>query len=87
MGAGLALVVVGAILAFAVSDHMDNVNLPVVGLILMIAGAAVIANAKRTAVRERTVVERDGDHPGRTHVVEEVVRYNDVDDAHRRDRY
>jgi hypothetical protein len=84
MGAGLALVVVGAILAFAVTDHMDNVNLPVVGLILMAAGAAVIANAKRTAVRERRVVERDGDGRGTTRVVDEVVRRNDVEDHRRR---
>jgi len=84
VGAGLALVVVGAILAFAVTDHMDNVNLPVVGLILMIAGAAVIANARRDAYRERTVVEREGEDGGR--VIDEVERYNDVDETHRRRR-
>jgi hypothetical protein len=55
-----------------------------VGLILMAAGAAVIANAKRTAVRERRVVERDGDGRGTTRVVDEVVRRNDVEDQRRR---
>jgi len=94
VGPGLFLLVVGAILAFGVTDHLDNVNLGVVGLILMVAGAATIANARRTAVRERIVVERgtaagvDGT-PGATdapvtHVVEEVERVNDVDQVHRR---
>jgi len=82
VGAGLALVVVGAILAFAVTDHMDNVNLPVVGVILMIAGAAVIANARREAYRERRVVEREDAEGHR--VVDEVERYNDIDETHRR---
>jgi len=86
MGAGLVLVVIGAILSFAVTDHVDNVNLGIVGLILMIAGGAVIANAKRTSVSEHTVVERQGDGSP-TRVVDEVVRHNDVDDGHRDRRY
>ena len=86
MGAGLVLVVTGAIFAFAVTDHVDNINLGVVGLILMIAGAAVIANAKRTSVREHTVVERHGDGAP-TRVVDEVVRHNDVDDGYRDGHY
>ena len=85
MGAGITLIVIGAVLAFAVTDHVDNVNLPMVGLILMIAGAAVIANAKRSSVEERRVVERDAEGSG-THVVDEVVKRNDRDDA-RRGRY
>jgi LPXTG-motif cell wall-anchored protein len=42
MGAGLALLVIGALLAFAVDDEMPHVNLFVAGLILMAAGGLVI---------------------------------------------
>jgi hypothetical protein len=42
MGAGLALVVIGALLAFAVDDELRHVNLFVAGLILMAAGGLVI---------------------------------------------
>jgi uncharacterized membrane protein len=93
MGAGLAMIVIGAILAFAVTDHVRDVNLGVVGLILMLAGAAVIANAKRTAERKRVIVEREGfdDVPQplasarpTTHVVEET-ELEEVDRLNRRD--
>ena len=96
VGAGLGLVVIGAILAFAVTDHLKDVNLFVVGLILMLAGAAVIANAKRTAERQRVFVERDTPieplHPAdldatvmpMTHVVEET-ELEEVDRLNRRD--
>lgn len=53
MGAGLLLVVLGAIIAFAVDDQVPGLNLDVTGLILMVAGALVIAHARQ---RER---ERD----------------------------
>ena len=39
MGVGLLLVAVGAILRYAVEDTWDAVDIPVVGLILMIVGA------------------------------------------------
>jgi hypothetical protein len=92
VGAGLGLVVVGAILAFAVTDHLKDVNLFVVGLILMLAGVAVITNARRTAERKRVIVERDSAddlpqplHPGApaTHVVEET-ELEEVDRLNRR---
>ncbi|QWZ07064.1 hypothetical protein KRR39_16355 [Nocardioides panacis] len=76
MGAGLFLVVFGALLTFAVKDEMPNVNLAVAGLILMVAGAAVIAHARATAAKERVVTTREesGDPAVPTHVVEEIVR-------------
>ena len=40
IGAGIFLMVVGGILAFAVQDSWDAVNLTVVGYILMLAGLA-----------------------------------------------
>ena len=53
MGAGLLLVVLGAIIAFAVDGQVPGLNLDVTGLILMVAAAVVIAHARQ---RER---ERD----------------------------
>jgi hypothetical protein len=38
MSVGLFVVAVGAILRYAVSSHVDGVNLNVVGVILMIVG-------------------------------------------------
>lgn len=81
MGAGLFLLVLGALLAFAVKDDMPGVNLGVAGLILMVAGAAVIAHARATAQKER-VVERheessDPDMP--THVVREIQKERRTD--------
>ena len=67
IGAGIFLTVVGAILRFAVSDQVDNVDLRMIGVILMIAGIAGIVigafmelNRRRTVVRaaDTVVVER-----------------------------
>jgi hypothetical protein len=38
IGASIALIIVGAILKFAVSWEPNGINLPLVGLILLIAG-------------------------------------------------
>jgi hypothetical protein len=74
IGAGVFLIAVGAILTFALNVTVQGVDLDVVGVILMIAGAvgvavelAVFAPRRRvgsTAVVEpaygtRTVVERE----------------------------
>jgi hypothetical protein len=63
VGAGLTLVVLGAILTFAVRADSEVVDLQVVGLILMLAGVAVMVHAKRTIVQESVVteVEQDGE--------------------------
>ena len=47
MGVGLSMIVVGAILALAVRDRVDWINLPVTGIILAAAGVAVIWHARR----------------------------------------
>ncbi len=39
MGTGLVMVAIGAILRYAVKDEWDAIDLPTVGLILMIVGA------------------------------------------------
>jgi len=76
MGAGLVLVVVGALLTFAVEDHVPNLNLKVAGLILMIAGGVVIAHARATEGKQRTVtvVDESTDPEVPTHTVEETIR-------------
>jgi membrane protein implicated in regulation of membrane protease activity len=79
MGSGLFLVVVGAILAFAVDDQVPHINLGVTGVIIMLAGAAVIAHARTHVERERIITRRDSDdEDSGGHVVEEVVREHDT---------
>jgi uncharacterized sodium:solute symporter family permease YidK len=76
VGAGLSLVVLGALLTFAVKDDLPGIDLGVAGLILMIAGAAVIAHARATAAQERVVTrhEESDDPEPHIHVVQETVR-------------
>jgi hypothetical protein len=62
IGISILVAATGAILRYAVADHVDNVDLRMIGLILMIAGvvglvAGIIANAAR---RREVVVERPG---------------------------
>jgi len=59
VGASLFLIAVGAILRFAVTDSISGVNLATIGTILIIVGVVglliglfMYANARRTAVRE-----------------------------------
>ena len=68
IGAGIFLIVIGAILSFAVSDHVSGVDLTVVGYICMGAGAlalilAIIFNAQRSNTSHREVIERRGAVP------------------------
>jgi hypothetical protein len=69
IGGSIALIVIGAILKFAVSWQPNGIDLPLVGLILMIAGIVglliglfMYANASRTVRRDRygdRYVDRD----------------------------
>jgi dolichol kinase len=57
-GGSIALIAVGAILSFAVRDNINEVDLVVVGYILMAAGAigivlSFIANGQRNAALRR----------------------------------
>jgi uncharacterized membrane protein YhhN len=81
VGAGLFVVVLGALLAFAIDDHMDNVRLPVAGIILMIAGALIMWHAHRTAQSEKVVTVTDSfsDPSIPTHTHEETVREHRTD--------
>ena len=62
IGLSLFLIAVGAILRFAVTDHINNVDLSTVGVILMIVGAVgLIVSAIYMATRRKTdvVVQND----------------------------
>ena len=66
IGGGIFLIVVGAILAFAVQDGISGVDLTVIGYICMGAGVialvlAVALNAQRTNTTHREVIERHDD--------------------------
>jgi hypothetical protein len=66
IGGGIFLIVVGAILAFAVSDAVQGVDLAMIGYICMAAGVltviiALVVNAQRTNTSHREVIERHDD--------------------------
>ncbi len=87
MGAGIILMVVGAILAFAVRVDGDVVDIQTVGLIFMLAGAAIIAYARRerrlkeVATHEEQRLDPSGNPQGavRERVVHEVVSDDEAD--------
>ena len=63
LGSGIFLIVVGAILAFAVEANVSGIDLQVVGWICMIAGAlavvlSLVFNAQRANTSHTEVVER-----------------------------
>jgi hypothetical protein len=65
-GASLFLIAAGAILKFAVTDNVRHVDLGVVGVILMIVGAAgVLLELALMARRRNTVITNT---PGTTYV-------------------
>ena len=66
IGGSLFLIAVGAILKFAISDHVNGVNLGVVGVILMIVGAVgLLITVVWMSTRQRTEVIQRGPAGGR----------------------
>ena len=66
IGGGIFLIVVGAILAFAVRDSIDAIDLTMIGYICMAAGVialiiALVLNNQRTNTSHREVIERHDD--------------------------
>jgi hypothetical protein len=66
IGAGIALLVVGAILSFAVRDNVPGVDLSMVGYICMGAGVlalvlSLVLNAQATRTKHTAVVEHRDD--------------------------
>ncbi|MGW7679862.1 DUF6458 family protein [Kribbella sp. NPDC054772] len=76
IGAGIALVVVGAVIAFAVRIHSDVFNLRALGIIIMLGGAAGIwlsyrlANQRRRGARP--VIDPDVEKQYRTAPLRQV---------------
>ncbi|WP_235522247.1 DUF6458 family protein [Cellulomonas sp. Root137] len=63
IGGGIALIVIGAILSFGVSDAVEGVNLTVIGYICMGAGVialilAIVLNSQRSHTSHTAVVEQ-----------------------------
>lgn len=81
MGAGVTLAVLGAILAFAVRANPPGINLPVVGIILMVAGGALIVHARRGSRHERVItrVEKPMDSSQPTHTVQQTIEEREID--------
>jgi uncharacterized protein YjeT (DUF2065 family) len=80
VGFGIFLIVVGAILAFAVRQgEAPALDLDVVGLILMAAGVAVILYARHGRTHERvvTTIDDTSDPSRPTHTV--IERRNERD--------
>jgi len=57
IGSGIALVVIGAILAFAVNIEISWIDLDIVGSILMGAGAVIFILGIVAVLRKRQTVE------------------------------
>jgi hypothetical protein len=59
IGASVALIIIGAVLKFGVTWHAANINIQVIGVILMIAGGAgLILSVALLAVRRRDMRRR-----------------------------
>lgn len=81
MGVGVLLAVVGAILTFAVRANTSVVSLPIVGIILMIAGAALIWNGRKGTRHKRIITreERPGGASLPTKTVRQTIEERDID--------
>lgn len=75
MAPGITLLVIGAILAFAVRADGDVVNVHMVGVIFMLAGAAIIYYYSRERRRKQVVtrVKYSGDEGEPTETVRETL--------------
>ena len=81
MGPGVVLAVLGAILTFALRANTSVINLTVVGIILMVAGAGMIWHARKGTRRQRIVTreERPAGSSTPTHTVRQTIEERDLD--------
>ena len=79
MGPGIFLIVVGAVLSFAVRADTEAVDLQTMGLIFLVAGGVLVWHDRNGSRREReTTVVEDHSDPDRTvHTVREEVTEED----------
>lgn len=66
LGSGIFLLVVGAVLAFAVRDNVESVDMAMIGYIAMIAGGlaiilSLILNAQGSKMTHKEVIEKHDD--------------------------
>jgi len=73
IGLSILIAAAGAILRYAVADNIDNVDLRMVGLILMIAGAVGLVAGLIMAATHRRDVVVDGPRTVRRTYDEPVV--------------
>ena len=82
MGPGIVLIILGAILTFAVRGDTNFVNVRVVGIIFLVAGGTLVYFARNGATRARKITKvedlSDPDRPVRT-VTEEVTEDDPYD--------
>lgn len=65
IGASLLLIAVGAILKFAVTATVNGINLPTIGVVLMVIGAiGLVLGLVLSTRRRRTDVVQTNDVPG-----------------------
>jgi hypothetical protein len=81
VGVGILLAVVGAILTFAVRANTSVISLPTVGVILMVAGAALIWHGSKGTRRKRIITreERPSGATTPTSTVRQTIEERDVD--------
>jgi uncharacterized membrane protein len=79
VGLGIFLLVLGAIFTFAVRGDTSVVDLQVVGIILMVAGAVVVYFTRNGTIKMRTVktVDDNSDPHRPIHTVYETVTEKD----------
>lgn len=72
VGWGVALVVIGAVVRFAISDAVPGVNLDMLGLILIFAGIVVFALGFVPRGKHKTVSHTTRDGRGGFHREDEI---------------
>jgi hypothetical protein len=90
IGAGIALMALGAVIAFAVRDTSDTLNLTALGIIIMLAGAAGIWLSYRLSNPrhrgETSVIKPEVEHQYNTTPPERVANQTiDVTPSHLRE--
>jgi hypothetical protein len=76
MGVGVFLLILGAILAFAVRKDTSAIDLQIVGVILMVAGGAILYFVRNGKTVRETITRDDLSDPSRpVHIVRE--EFND----------
>ena len=78
LGVGVLLAVVGAILTFAVRANTTVINLPIAGVIFMIAGGLLIWHGSKGHRRKRIITREEGPN-GVTNTVRQTIEERDID--------